>query len=370
MSKSFFKKMSIYIFLFFATFSFIYTPVIISDIMKKGENSKNFVQALSSKPTNKPLLDKVLKNLEENIKYYCLITTASCLSGDAQDSPFSAGFTLFLFISGIVLAIRAIKKEQNRTRKDFLLLLFVWMGVFFILTTPVSFQLRPRFFILVFAIPFILMGIIFDFLQKKWPKKSTYIIITIFVIILGLNVFGILAWFDEQKKSQLENAKIERTLILKNKDGVTRGELQRVVDFMYAKKQFGNTIYFYVKPEHVQPVRYLLNQKNDVTLDFATLNIIPSSDPKAQFFAIIPSESDINSLEKKFEGNFKVVASMPAGQISVYEIFFPNRIIDADFKEKVKNGLNDRLFWKDVFGIQEKNSEQVNKNEEENEEDD
>ena len=361
--------MSIYIFLFFATFSFIYTPVIISDIMKKGENSKNFVQALSSKPTNKPLLDKVLKNLEENTKYYCLITTTSCLSGDAQDSPFSAGFTLLLFISGIALAIRAITKESSKLKKDFIMLLFVWIGVFFILTIPVSFQLRPRFFILVFAIPFILAGIIFDFFQEKWLKKSAYLIAIVLAIIFGSNIYGTLAWFGEQRNSQIKNVKIERTLILKNKDGVTRGELQRVVDFMYAKKQFGNTIYFYIKPEHVQPVRYLLNQKNDVTLDFATLNIIPSSNPKAQFFAIIPSESDITSLEKKFEGNFKVVASMSAGQISVYEIFFLNRVIDPNFKKEVDNRINGRLFWKDIFGTQEKNSEQVNENEEENEED-
>ena len=351
LTKNFWAKMASYAVVFGAVFAFIYTPVVISDVMRKGENSKNFVQALSSKPTNKPLTEKVLKNLEENTKYYCLITTASCLTGDARDTPVPALFTLILIVSGIILAIRAARKEQNRARKDFLLLLFIWLGVFFVLTTPVAFQLRPRFFILVFAAPFILTGLIFDFFREKWSKQFSLFVTLVFIVILGANLNGTLAWFSEQKDSQTKDVDIARTLILKNKDGVTRGELQKVVDFMYAKRQGQNTIYYYVKPEHVQPIRYLLDQKKDATLNYATLNVVPSPDPKAQFFAIIPSGSDIASLEKRFEGNFEERSSLNAGQITVYEIAFPDRVIDPSFKEKVNNGSSDRLFWQDVFGI-------------------
>ena len=350
MSKSFFKKMSIYIFLFFATFSFIYTPVIISDIMKKGENSKNFVQALSPKPTNKPLLDKVLKNLEENTKYYCLITTTSCLSGDAQDSPFSAGFTLFLFISGIVLAIRAIKKEQNRTRKDFLLLLFVWMGVFFILTTPVSFQLRPRFFILVFAVPFLLSGLVFDFFQERWPKKAVYFISAVAIIIFGLNAYGTIAWFSEMKQSQVKNVEINRTLILKTKDGVTLGELQKASDFIYEKRKIGKDVYYYVKPEHINPIKYILTQKKDPAFVYATLSL--NENLNAQYFAIIPSDTEPKkALEKKYAVPVEILSFQNCGQISVYEINFPGRNISKNFRFNKKYSKTDRLFWKDVFGI-------------------
>jgi len=351
LTKNFWKKIVLYTVVFGAVFVFIYTPVIISDVMRKGENSKNFVQALSSKPTNKPLTDKVTKNLAENVKYYCLITTSFCLAGDAHDSPVPAGFTLCVLVFGITLAIRAMRKEQDRARRDFLLLLFVWIGVFFLLTTPVSFQLRPRFFILVFAVPFILTGLILDFFKEKWPKKAAYASAIIFIIISSTNISGVLAWFSEQKNSQNKDVAISRTLILKNKDGVTRGELQKVVDFMYVKRQGQNTIYYYVKPEHVQPIKYLLSQKKDATLSYATLNTVPSLDPNAQFFAIITSGSDIASMEKSFKGRFEQVSSMSAGQITVYEIVFPDRSIDENFQTKESAGSNDRLFWKDVFGL-------------------
>ncbi|MFZ2226656.1 MAG: phospholipid carrier-dependent glycosyltransferase [Candidatus Moraniibacteriota bacterium] len=358
-SKKFFTQLALYAVVFVAVFGLIYTPVIISDVMRKGENSKNFVQALSSKPTNKPFITKVVKNFSENTKYYCLITTAFCTAGDATDSPLSAGLTLVLFIGGITLAIRATKKEQKRARKDFLLLLFVWMSVFFILTIPVSFQLRPRFFILVFAVPFILTGLIFDFFRERWLKKSAYLVAVICMIILGTNIFGTLSWFSEQEKSQTTDTKIARTLILKNKDGVTRGELQKAVDFIYAQRQGKNALFYYVKPEHVQPIKYLLSQKKDPILNYATLNAVPSSRPNAQFFAIIPSGTDTASLNKKFENDFQVVASQPAGQITAYELVFPSRVIDLAFQEKVESsGPNDRLFWQDVFGRKADNASQ------------
>ena len=358
-SKKFLGKIASYALVFLAVFLFIYTPVIISDVMRHGENSGNFIQALSSKPTNKPLLDKIVKDVTENTKYYCLISTSYCTSGGVSESPVPALFAFALIISGIALAIRAMRKEKNRARKDFLLMLFIWLGVFFILTIPVSFQLRPRFFILVFAIPFLLAGLLFDFFQEKWPKKSVYLIVAIFAIIVGANLSGILAWFGEQKDSQTKDVSIERTLILKNKDGVTRGELQKVVDFMYARRQPGNSIYYYVKPEHTQPIKYLLTQKNDPTLNFGSLNSTPSPDPNAQFFAVVTSGTDIASMSRKFKGKFQPVASANAGQISVYELVFPDRVIDPNFTQKVSaTGSTDRVFWKDVFGIKTNTSAQ------------
>lgn len=369
LSAKFFKQMAIRALVFIAVFSFVYSPVIISEVMKKGENSKNFVQALSSKPTNKPLVDKVAKNISENAKYYCLITTADCIAGDAHDSPIPVIFTLLVVISGIILAIRAVRKEQARVRKDFLIMLFVWLAVFFILTIPVSFQLRPRFFILVFAIPFILSGIIFDFFQEKWPQKSNYLIAVVFAIIFGSNVSGIVAWFGEQRDSQIKDVDVERTLILKNKDGVTRGELQKVVDFMLKERKGSNTIYYYVKPEHMQPIRYLLSQNQDQALNYGSLNSIPSADPNAQFFSIITSGTDIASMKNKFEGRFEKVSSVQAGQISAYEIVFPDRITSSDFKEKVSDASNDRLFWKDIFGVKQNTVNQNSVDESVSEED-
>ncbi|EKE16362.1 MAG: hypothetical protein ACD_11C00019G0006 [uncultured bacterium] len=367
LSKNYFKKIAAYALVFVAVFSFIYTPVIVSDVMRKGENSKNFIQALSSKPTDKPFVDKVVKNFTENTKYYTIITTSFFTVGKAENSLMSVIFTLALLVIGVFLTIRALGKEQERIKKDFLVLLFVWIGIFFILTIPVSFQLRPRFFILVFAIPFILAGIIFDFFQEKFPQRATYLITIVFVIIFGSNVYGTLAWFGEQKNSQIKDVEVDRTIILKTKDGVTLGQLQKAVDFMYAERKEQNMVYYYVKPEHTQPIKYLLNQKNDLSLQFATLGSTPTVNPNAQFFAIIPSHTKLNSLESKFDQKFKELSFENVGQISVYEINFSDRVTSKDFRINKKFEATDRLFWKDVFGmekeIDEEGMDEVNMNE-------
>lgn len=350
LSAGFLKKMLLRAVVFLAVFSFIYTPVIVSDVMTKGENSKNFIQALSSKPSDKPLFSKIEKNITENTKYYCLITTSNCNVGKLKESAPSVIFTAILLIFGLVLCVRAFRKESDLIRKDFLITIFILIGVFFVMTIPVSFDLRPRFFILVFAVPFILAGVIFDFFQEKWPQKSIYFIAILFAVIFGFNLVGIMEWFGEQKNSQIKNVEIERTLILKNKDGVTRGQLQKVVDFMYRSRKNNNEIHYYVKPEHVQPIKYLFMQINDSELKYETLGSKPTENPDAQFFVVIPSDSKLSSMENKFGNKFKEVASEKSGQISVYEIFFEDRKTINELRINKKFKKTDRLFWKDVFG--------------------
>jgi hypothetical protein len=167
-------------------------------------------------------------------------------------------------------------------------------------------------------------------------------------LILFLNIKGTSAWFSEQTKSQTEAFTVKRTLILKNKDGVTLGQLQGAVDWIYAKHQKGKNLYFYVKPEHIRPIDFLLVKKNDSDLNFFTLKI--NQDPNAQFFAITPSRNGIDPVTKKFGSDVQIISSQQFGQITAYEINFPNRITSESFKLKKESiGGDDRYYWKDVM---------------------
>lgn len=359
----FFKTILMHASIAVVVFAFIYMPVIISDVVRKGENAQNFFQALGSKPSNKPFLSKITKNFDENTKYFCLITTAFCNEGDAKENPVPAVLTLTLFASGIFLAVSAFRKTNDLGKKNFLALLLIWLSVFFILTIPVAFQLRPRFFILVFAVPFILIGVLFDFFKNRLSKYSPYLIAIFSVLIMGSNFYGTLDWFGEQKNSQLKDVEIDRTLILKTKDGVTLGQLQRAADFMYSKKKDGATIYFYVKPEHVQPIKYLLSRKKDETLKYFPLTI--NDDPNAQYFAIIPSHSGLDPFVKKYGNDVKTVSQKNLGQIAIFELDFPSRPVNKNFRFNEKASATDRVFWRDIFG--KENTENITEDIEMNE---
>ncbi len=358
--KEIFKKVAILVGIAFAVFLFFYTPVIISDTMKHGENTKDFIEALTSKPAHKPLLDKLGKDINEQIRNYTLITTSYIYPKKTNIFKIIAIlFTLSIFFGGIYLSIKKIiKGALKQEKKDFLALILLWIGVFFVLCIPLAYQIRPRFFIFTFAVPFILLGIIFEFLKENKIKYYPYLIILLTTIVLLANAYGTRAWFQEQAQSQKTHFKVKRTLILKVKDGVTLGELERVADYIYSHHKVGYTTYFYIKPEHVRPLNYLFWEKNDPNFIYFTLKL--NENPKAQYFAVVPAKKDsVNKITKKYGRNFTVLNSQKFGQLEVLEINFTNRNISDDFRFNKKNGKTDRIFWKDVFGIKENFSSEV-----------
>ncbi len=360
-SKTKFKSLLVFGGVALGVFLIISAPIIISDVYRKGENGKNFIQALSSKPEKKPFLDKIGKDVEETIKYYCLISTSECATGQWTDKgnflPASLSAIFLVLGLGALIARLILKKEMESGKKNFLVLILAWISVFFILSIPVSFQIRPRFYLVVFAVPFILFGVLFKDLQEKFGKKGLWVSIIFAAGIIIWNTNGTLAWFAEQRLSQEGDAKIERTLILKTKDGVTLGQLQTVVNFMYARHKQGSKLYYYVKPEHVAPIKFLLYQKKDKNLQFSTIG--KEAELGAQFFAVLPVgsdlTSDLNDFALKFGENYTVLAEKKIGQLIVFEA----QMLDMKIKKEEMffnrdTGKTDRVFWKDVFGMQEK----------------
>ncbi|MEI7749543.1 MAG: phospholipid carrier-dependent glycosyltransferase [Candidatus Moraniibacteriota bacterium] len=347
------KSIGVYTGIAVLVFSFFYAPVFISESMRGGQNSKNFIEALGSKPAAKPMSDKLVKTVTESIKYYCLVTTSQCYGSNMKDEIPALSVTALILLAGAALIVRSLRKKTlTPAERDFLVLLIAWVAVFTILTVPVSFQLRPRFFIVVFAIPFIFLGLVFEYLGERLNVKVAIALAFLLTAgIIGWNSHGTYAWFKEQEKSQKSAFIVKRTLILKAKDGVTLGELQGATDWMYGRHQEGSTLYYYVKPEHVRPIEYLLYSKHDDSLDFATM--ASKTDPQAQFFAVTPAKNGLAPVTKKFGNSISVIASQQFGQLMVYELNFPDRVIEAKYSFNKSKTKTDRVFWKDVFGIQD-----------------
>lgn len=347
------KKFALYFFTFFATFLLIFSPVIISDVMKKGENTKNFIEAFSTKPKKKPFFYKLNRSINKQAKYYCLLTTSQCYQGKADFNSKVLVLSVAIMLSGIVLSIYNLVRKKygqnDNIKKDFLWLLLLWFWVLFILAVPLYSSLRARFFIFVFPLPFIFLGLVYEYLESILSKRAVYVAVLATAGIIFLNTKGTRAWFNEQKESQMRSLNINQTLILKNQDGVTLGQLEKAADYMYRQTKPGNVIYYYVKPEHVLPIKYALLMENDPNLGYTTIS--NTHDSQGQYFAIIPSKKTPEYLKTKFKDNFEVMDSFLAGQIRVYELKFEGQNEVGNFKFNREAGETDRIFWKDVFGI-------------------
>ncbi len=351
--KEIFKKVLISSVTALAVFLVLYTPVIISDSMKSGANTKDFIEALGSKPSKNSLLSKFQKDVQLQVRYYTMITTGYIYPKTlTPQKSVPIVFTLAIFFAGIFLAVKKLRRGKLEPEKrDFLMLILFWIGVFFILCIPLASSIRPRFFIFTFAVPFILLAFIFEYLEETMHKAYLWAVLALAIAVIGGNAYGTKAWFKEQSTSQVKYTAVKRTQILKAKDGVTLGQIERSVNYMYVRRQGDNDIYFYVKPEHVRPFGYLFSQKNDATL-YYTASIKFNGDPKAQFFAVVPSDYIEKDVEKKVGKPFSLVSKESFGQIAVWEISFPDREINPDFKAKksASSGESDRLYWKDIFG--------------------
>ena len=146
------------------------------------------------------------------------------------------------------------------------------------------------------------------------------------MVVLVSNAYGTMLWFQEQAQSQKTHFKVKRTLILKVKDGVTLGQLEKVANYIYNYHKPGYTVYFYSKPEHIRPLEYLFWRKKDPNFIYATLKL--NQNPKAQYFAIVPAKKDaVNKITKKYGHNFTILHSQKFGQLEVLEINFTNRKI-------------------------------------------
>ncbi len=354
-------------------------PIFANELLRGGENTRNFIEAMTKKQDAKPMLEGIAEAWSENSRYACLIVTSGCLTDSSRKNRIPLGATGLFLVAGIVAAGVRLKRLPEGSGKDLMRLIFVWGSVFFILSVPVAFQLRPRFFLVVLPIPLLLFGSLFDELGHRFRRAGFLVGGVIFAGIAVANIWGIRLWFQEQAAAQKGDAPVSRTIILKNKDGVTLGQLERAVDLIASKIHPGERLYFYVKPEHIAPIEYLfeLKQPNGIEFPYETMKM--NRDPKARFFAIVPAEqASLQSVTDKFGEPFSIQSFDIVGQIAVSEITFNGRTIDPEFQFKghaknedvfwldEKRRRSDRLFWGDVF--HRKFSSQRNNEETETEE--
>lgn len=333
---------------------FFYTPMIISDVITNGSNVKNFVGAFSEKPKQgKTAWQKVVRNLREQPKYYYLLITSFRHRKGMKADPIPVGMGTTFIVLGLGLAIHLRRKEKDQIKKDFLMLSVIWTILFFIITIPTSYQLRPRFFVVVFAIPYIFFGLWFVFFSQLFKKRSWSIIFTITVSVLLLNSYGIYAWFKEQELSQIKGFEVGRTYILQRQDGITLGQLERGVDFIYQNRE-NNSLVFFSDAEYRNPISYLLNLKKDPSLNYQV-----ASEPKDFrehniIFAFNNTKGGTKSLSKKVKEHGTIMETHEFGQLTVYVVkinqeSLPEPKATNMTSKNESGGKTERLFWRDVF---------------------
>lgn len=362
------RKTAGYILIFLTMFGIVYLPVIVSDIKTDWSNSKNFIGAFSEKPRDdKTFGEKLLRNFREQAKNYTLITTSFWSREGKKADPYPVVFGLFLMVSGIILPLWQRRKIDDLEKRNFLLLIPIWIIMFFLITISVSYQLRPRYFTPVFPVPFIVIIFWLSFLQKIKFKKSLFFVLIIFSAFLLMNIYGTVAWFKDNIIAQKREFPTDRNFILKKDDGVTLGQLEKVADYLFKNRQ-ANKIVFYSKAEYSLPIEYLLLEKSD---NLEIYFIAESTDliGHSQFFAMNTIKGGFDSIPKKVKDYAgQPESSKQFGELAVFNMKTEplkldklKNLIIQEGAEKENNEENaiegenedesktERLFWKDML---------------------
>ncbi len=133
--------------------------------------------------------------------------------------------SLIFTLGGYILLFYFWKQEKNKTKKDFLLLLGAYSGLTFITMTPIITQASIRYYIVLFFLPFVFLGLWIKFILIKTKPPLVYALLSIglgLIIILQLKQLNKIYIqyktnsFSNTRLVALDEAKIMMDYIAKN----------------------------------------------------------------------------------------------------------------------------------------------------------
>jgi 4-amino-4-deoxy-L-arabinose transferase-like glycosyltransferase len=143
-----------------------------------------------------------------------------------------------LLFSGYLLLFLRLKKEKNENKKYFLGLVLVYAILSLLVMLPIGNSLRIRYFMHIVPLPFIFLGLIADFLNKK-VKWGTLAVIAIFVLFFSTNAVSI---YGSAKSFYAKNKSYQDFAVI--------GEMNDMIKYMQQQAYPQKEAYFSGNPNY------------------------------------------------------------------------------------------------------------------------
>ncbi|MFA5925344.1 MAG: glycosyltransferase family 39 protein [Parcubacteria group bacterium] len=332
--------------LFISIVAVVYLPVILNEIVSKGENTTEFIKAVREKPS----AHSFLKNVNRDLRYWgqnWFLILTSWISRKGGTNGMILAW-LGAIIPALFIGFNFFRREENRVKKKFILITLLWFIIYLLAYIPIAYQIRPRFFLPLLSLPFIYIGYTALFF---WEKKKVYwkiIVAAGLLIIFFGNIAGTFAWFKEIEGAQKKGIYPWRTIILKAKDGIVLWHLEKAADYMQSNCA-GNKIYYDVSSEYKRPVKYLLGLRG---IDAEPIGSLESGNRESCAYDLKLTRSKNKSPGKELEAEFQAGEAEKIGALSVYKLnvreeFF-GQALSTHKKGSEENEKTNRIFWKDI----------------------
>ena len=182
--------------------AFLNIPQFIHEYRTNGENTQAFIQGVILR-TNYPATFEqyAVKNVEcyTQGSSYMLSSKnddSKCTLFDKNDSDSIHYFsnlilTLALFLGGIFLMFFYLKKEKDPRKREFLALSAFYIVLSFLVFLAFAYGVDIRYFIVVFFLPFFLLGFWLKFLTEKFKLVGIIFSSLLIIFLLAINIIPV-----------------------------------------------------------------------------------------------------------------------------------------------------------------------------------
>jgi 4-amino-4-deoxy-L-arabinose transferase-like glycosyltransferase len=331
----------------------VYAPVFASELFKHGENTGQFLAAVSEKASTHGALESVTLTSIMFAKYFLRIAL-----GIVEPGRILIAIGGLLFACGLLANIVLLRGEKSVSRRGFLEWTLLLSVVFFLLYIPLAYKIdRPRFFLPIMVLPYLSFGYIALSVREKmgFPRLSTAIAtLGIGVILLG-NLHSVSGWFSELRASERTTVGAEEKTAKGRNFWLTWGHYERVAVLMDASCPQGDPILFFMGErltEYDHSFEYALLQ-TDKGRPVVPLRKYAGTGPNGCYYRIARTGEDLSA----FLAGERSDPPAGIGDITVTR-FFPREVTDEVVPERdagaagfvpEKRTRNSRVYFGDVL---------------------
>ena len=219
---------------------------------------------------------------------------------------FGIGASLVFSLFGYGLLLWAYWKESDKKRKNFLGLIAMYAGLSFAVVFPVISDGMPlRYYLQVFFVPFVLLGLMLELAKKKLPK------IFIFIMI-AVGIFFTISNF----KVIFSEANLYSYKMHSNSQYVVLEELNNMRDYIMEKTNDDALLYMIADGKYMQnywkPLVYVFSEKN-IALEREQKNLTRIPAKEELFYVGAPGKKE----DVQVHG-FDVLDYRNFGEIGIY----------------------------------------------------
>ena len=335
----------------------LFSPMIVSEIKNKGDNTKRFFVIMTREGREMGLKKRVRKTLERQGEFYGIALT----SFHQREIKFIEELGMKFFILSTIMLLLTlsrkfwIKKINLKfvvKSNPFLVLIFIWSTVYLILFSKIVDDLnRARYFLVIAPIPFVIVGYWMKTLRNLKKKYFANLIIPVFItFFIFSNLFAVYGWFKSLSENEILD--IRSPKMGYHDDLITLRDLKKGIKYMNKEISEDKKICFFAPDyQHKNSLTYLQElyypDQEIETFNFKTCF------GYCDFFMFTHYEKVKNEIPKEFLENFKVVDKQKNGMSIIWKMEYVDdnkcsKLLTESFDEKSED--KDKRFktWKSL----------------------